>query len=180
MQINSKEKTEISHWHKCPDPQVPLISLDHLWDASTPRLQSTGGESNWLDMIWKRHTPLYTKVSQELPAKLRDRIVSRLKTCLLHWRFPRAEEWLPRFLNWRSLEQLGTWQKLSNRGRRAFSKTMFTLAFKMRLGRLDNKWTTLNTSPNDHKTNCDPITQNSCRGGLGRNWPHIHRIYIYI
>lgn len=79
VQINSKEKTKISHWLECPDPQVPLISLDHLWDASTPRLESTCVESNWLDMIWKRHTPLYTKVSQELPAKLRDRIVSRLQ-----------------------------------------------------------------------------------------------------
>ena len=33
--------------------QVPPISHDHLWAASTPWLESICGKLNWLDMIWK-------------------------------------------------------------------------------------------------------------------------------
>ncbi len=71
--------------------QVPPISLDHCWDVSTPCLESTCGKVNWLDMIWKgTHLSIkgltadnayqsenHAMTSKELPAELRDRIVSR-------------------------------------------------------------------------------------------------------
>ncbi len=40
--------------------QVPPISLDHCWDASTPWLESPCGKFNWLDMNWKgTHLSVY-------------------------------------------------------------------------------------------------------------------------
>ena len=33
--------------------QVHPVSIDHPWDVSTTWLESTCGECNWLDMIWK-------------------------------------------------------------------------------------------------------------------------------
>ncbi len=71
--------------------QMPPISLDHCWDISTPWLESTCDKLHWLDMIWKgTHLSIkgltadnaYRSVNQamrskELPAELRDRIVSR-------------------------------------------------------------------------------------------------------
>ncbi len=71
--------------------QMPPISLDHCWDISTPWLESTCDKLHWLDMIWKgtylsikglTADNAYRSVNQamrskELPAELRDRIVSR-------------------------------------------------------------------------------------------------------
>ena len=33
--------------------QAPPTSLDHLWDASTPWLESACGKFSWLEIIWK-------------------------------------------------------------------------------------------------------------------------------
>ncbi len=131
----------------CNIAQVPPISLDHCWDVSTPWLESTCCKLNWLDMIWKG-THLSIKGltadnayqsenqamrSKELPADLRDRILSRhrsggrlqknsaalkvskstLASIILKWK---------KFGTTRTLPRAGRPAKVSNWWRRALSR----------------------------------------------------------
>ena len=101
---------------------VPLISLDYLWDVSTPWLESACGKFNWFDMMRKdtvhqfrqfiHQKSNYEVEGTDFRVQRHDCVEAQAtKTFLLHWKFPRAQ-WPPYFFNERNLEQPGLFLEL--------------------------------------------------------------------
>ncbi len=127
--------------------QVSPFYVDHCWDVSTPRLESTCGNLNWLDMIWKGTFRSIKRLtadnayqrenqvmrSKELSAEFRDRIVSRhrsgesYKKKSASLKVPKSTvpsivlKW-KKFGATRNLPRAGRPVKLSNWCRRALSR----------------------------------------------------------
>lgn len=125
MNVNSKNSVSALHL-----AQAEPISLYHLWDISTPWLESTCGKLDWLDMTehdLERHIPSHIrchslqciseqKQSHSIQVNCLQSSETRLcsgtglgkatKNFLLDCRSSWAQ-WPPYFLNGRSLEQPG-------------------------------------------------------------------------
>ena len=110
--------------------QVASISLDHLWDVSTPWLESNCGKFNWFDMIWKGKNQAYKVEGTACRAQRQDCVKTQIwgrlhKNAAL--KVPKSTvasislKW-KKFGTTRNICRAGYPAKLSNRGRRAVER----------------------------------------------------------